>query len=53
VSRLLAGEREKEVARMIAGNVISPAVMASAGEMLKARRGGAKGEGKTKGESER
>jgi DNA repair protein RecN (Recombination protein N) len=52
VVRLRAGDREKEVARMIAGNVISPAVMASAGEMLRARRG-AKGEHNTKGESER
>ncbi len=38
---------------MIAGNVVTPAVKASAGEMLRARRQGAKGEYKSKGESER
>ena len=55
VARLGAGEREEELARMIAGNVVSTAVRASAGEMLRARRAGAKGETKTKakGESER
>ena len=53
VARLGAGEREEEVARMIAGNVVSPAVRASAAEMLRVRRPGAKGEYKSKGESER
>jgi len=54
VSRLSASEREEELARMIAGNVVSPAVKASAAEMLRARAGaGAKGEHKPKGESER
>ena len=53
VARLGAAEREEEVARMIAGNVVSPAVRASAAEMLRARRPGAKGEYKSKGESER
>jgi DNA repair protein RecN (Recombination protein N) len=53
VARLGAAEREEEVARMIAGNVVSPAVRASAGEMLRARQAGAKGEYKSKGESER
>jgi DNA repair protein RecN (Recombination protein N) len=53
VSRLSASEREEELARMIAGNVVSPAVKASAAEMLRARAGaGAKGEHKPKGESE-
>ena len=53
VTRLGATEREEEVARMIAGNVVTPAVRASAAEMLKARQAGAKGEYKSKGESER
>jgi len=55
VARLGVAEREEELARMIAGNVVSTAVRASAGEMLRARRTGAKGEAKTKakGESER
>jgi DNA repair protein RecN (Recombination protein N) len=53
VTRLGATEREEEVARMIAGNVVTPAVRASAAEMLKARQVGAKGEHKSKGESER
>ena len=53
VTRLGATEREEEVARMIAGNVVTPAVRASAVEMLKARQAGAKGEYKSKGESER
>ncbi len=53
VTRLGATEREEEVARMIAGNVVTPAVRASAVEMLKARQVGAKGEYKSKGESER
>jgi DNA repair protein RecN (Recombination protein N) len=53
VARLAAAEREEEIARMIAGNVVSPAVRASAGEMLRARQAGAKGEYKSKGESER
>jgi DNA repair protein RecN (Recombination protein N) len=53
VARLGAAEREEEIARMIAGNVVSPAVRASAAEMLRARQQGAKGEYKSKGESER
>jgi DNA repair protein RecN (Recombination protein N) len=53
VSRLGATDREEEVARMIGGNVVTPAVRASAAEMLRARQPGAKGEGKSKGESER
>ncbi|MEO7275400.1 MAG: DNA repair protein RecN [Vicinamibacterales bacterium] len=55
VARLGAAGREEELARMIAGNVVSTAVRASASEMLRARRAGAKGEIKTKakGESER
>jgi DNA repair protein RecN (Recombination protein N) len=65
VARLAVREREEELARMIAGNVVSSAVRASAGEMLRARRApaggravtgaGAKGEykPKAKGESER
>jgi DNA repair protein RecN (Recombination protein N) len=59
VTRLGAVEREEELARMIAGNVVSPAVRASAAEMLRARQPssipakGAKGEYKSKGESER
>ena len=53
VTRLGATEREEEVARMIAGNVVTPAVRASAAEMLKSRQSGAKGEYKSKGESER
>jgi DNA repair protein RecN (Recombination protein N) len=53
VNRLGANDREDEVARMIAGNVVTPAVKASAAEMLKARQARAKGEYKSKGESER
>jgi DNA repair protein RecN (Recombination protein N) len=53
VARLAPVDREREVARMIAGNVITAAVKASAGEMLRARRQKAKGEYKPKGESER
>src|SRR3954470_9373613 len=55
VSRLGVADREEELARMIAGHVVSTAVRASAGEMLRARQAGAKGEAKTKakGESER
>jgi DNA repair protein RecN (Recombination protein N) len=53
VARLGATEREEEIARMIAGNVVTPAVRASAAEMLRARQAGAKGEHKSKGESER
>ena len=54
VSRLTPPDREEEIARMIAGNDLSPAVRASAAEMLRTRsEGKAKGEYKTKGESER
>ena len=49
VTRLEAEEREKEIARMIAGAGISDQVVASAREMLAARR---TGEQKVKGESE-
>ena len=52
VTRLDATEREEELARMIGGNVVTPAVRASAAEMLKARQAEAKGEYKSKGESE-
>jgi DNA repair protein RecN (Recombination protein N) len=57
VSRLDRPQRELEIARMIAGSEISATVRASAREMLAARGGakvgGAKGETKAKGESER
>jgi DNA repair protein RecN (Recombination protein N) len=54
VSRLAQPEREAEIGRMIAGNVVSAAVKASAAEMLRARQAaGAKGEVRPKGESER
>ena len=49
VTRLEAEEREREIARMIAGTGISDGVVASAREMLAARRGD---EQKAKGESE-
>jgi DNA repair protein RecN (Recombination protein N) len=52
VARLTAGQREEEIARMIAGNVVSAAVRTSASELLRARQAGAKGEAKPKGESE-
>ena len=51
VVRLDSAAREAELARMIAGDRASGSVLASAGEMLLARRR-AKGEAKTKGESE-
>jgi len=51
VDRLDQGDREREIGRMIGGAEISPAVRASAREML-ASRAGAKGEQKAKGESE-
>jgi DNA repair protein RecN (Recombination protein N) len=44
--------RQDELARMIGGNDVSAAIRASAGEMLAARLGRAKDEGKAKGESE-
>jgi DNA repair protein RecN (Recombination protein N) len=44
--------RQEELARMIGGNDVSAAIRASAGEMLAARFGQAKDEGKAKGESE-
>jgi len=53
VTRLASADREDELARMIAGNIVTPAVRASAAEMLRARDAGAKGESKSKGESER
>jgi DNA repair protein RecN (Recombination protein N) len=40
VARISAADREEELARMIGGASISPAVMASAREMLAARGGG-------------
>ena len=49
VEQLDAAARRVEIARMIAGADVSPAVLASAGEMLSAR---AKGKQKAKGESE-
>jgi DNA repair protein RecN (Recombination protein N) len=49
VTRLDRGGREQELARMIAGASISPAVVASAREMLVSRM---RGEVKSKGESE-
>jgi DNA repair protein RecN (Recombination protein N) len=51
VARVSGGEREDEIARMIGGADISPTVRAGAREMLASRQ--AKGEYKTKGESER
>jgi DNA repair protein RecN (Recombination protein N) len=53
VARLSPDERAGEIARMIAGEAITPATLASAGEMLRSRAAGAKGEHKSKGESER
>jgi DNA repair protein RecN (Recombination protein N) len=54
VGRLAQPDREAEIGRMIAGNVVSAAVKASAAEMLRARQApGAKGEAGPKGESER
>ena len=51
VERIDGREREQELARMIGGAAISPAVLTSAREML-ASRAQAKGEAKAKGESE-
>ncbi len=53
VQRLNQTERENEIGRMIGGSAVSAAVRSSAREMLKARSAWAKGEQKTKGESER
>ena len=54
VTRLNGRDRQHELARMIAGHEPSSGVLASAGEMLASRaRTGAKGEAKSKGESER
>ena len=56
VARLGADERRQEIARMIAGQEPSVGVIASAAEMLGSRTRsvrGAKGEAKSKGESER
>jgi len=50
VSRLEGSARTEELARMMAGGVLTPAVLASAAELLAPR--GAKGEGRAKGESE-
>ena len=55
VARVTGRDREEELARMIGGADVSPAVLASAREMLSSRqksRDGAKGEYKAKGESE-
>jgi DNA repair protein RecN (Recombination protein N) len=52
VERLAGRGREEELARMIAGADVSPAVRASAKEMLAVRATLAKGERKAKGESE-
>jgi DNA repair protein RecN (Recombination protein N) len=51
VTRVAGREREEELARMIGGAEVSPAVLASAREMLSSRHK-AKGEYKAKGESE-
>ena len=51
VARLVAADREEEIARMISGTEPSSSVRASAREMLASRL--AKGETKAKGESER
>jgi DNA repair protein RecN (Recombination protein N) len=51
VTRLTPEGRVEELARMLAGNAVSPAVRASAREMLQ-RGAEAKGELKSKGESE-
>jgi DNA repair protein RecN (Recombination protein N) len=53
VARLNPTEREEEIGRMIGGSAVSAAVRVSAREMLEARGQRAKGEQKTKGESER
>jgi DNA repair protein RecN (Recombination protein N) len=44
VDRLAAGARQEELARMIGGNDVSAAVLASAREMLATRTTRAKGE---------
>ena len=51
VTRVKGRDREEELARMIGGADVSPAVLASAREMLSSRHR-AKGEYKAKGESE-
>jgi DNA repair protein RecN (Recombination protein N) len=51
VTRVTGREREEELARMIGGTDVSPAVLTSAREMLTSRHR-AKGEYKAKGESE-
>jgi len=50
VTRLKGGEREAELARMIAGDHVSAQVLASARELLQSR---SESEGRAKGESER
>ncbi len=52
VTRVVGPDREAELARMIGGAEISPAILASAREMLQSRAE-AKGEYNAKGESER
>ena len=53
IERLGGEARRQELARMMAGGVSSPQVLATAGELLASRRRtGAKGEGPPKGESE-
>lgn len=52
VSMLSADERVRELSRMLAGREITDTVRASANELLASRRGQAKGEHETKGESE-
>ncbi|MGE3178900.1 MAG: DNA repair protein RecN [Vicinamibacterales bacterium] len=52
VTRLARDQRVDEIARMMAGEVRSEAVRASAREMLANASRGAKGESKSKGESE-
>jgi DNA repair protein RecN (Recombination protein N) len=56
VARLDAGGRVEELSRMLGGATVTEGLRASAREMLAARQpgaGGAKGESKSKGESER
>jgi DNA repair protein RecN (Recombination protein N) len=53
IERLGPDARRQELARMMAGGVSSPQVLATAGELLASRlRARAKGEGQPKGESE-
>lgn len=53
VTRLTPERRVEEIGRMLAGTSVSPAVLASARELLTLASEQAKGESKSKGESER